>query len=67
MLEYFRSSGYRYLDALSAFEPVESRHTVKDLTVQWGHFSALGNDLVARYLLASLTEWGLDAAPKGTS
>jgi len=28
--------------------------------VQWGHYSKLGNDIVARFLLERLAEWGLD-------
>ena len=56
LLEHFRSRGYRYIDALVAFERVEQRYTVNDLTVQWGHFSKLGNDIVARYILERLAQ-----------
>lgn len=63
LLEYFRSRGYRYIDALAALEPVQQRYTIGDLSVQWGHFSTLGNDIVARYLLERLVNWRLDEAP----
>ena len=57
MLEYFDSKGYRYIDLIEAFKPVESRYPVDSLVVQWGHFSPLGNDLAARYILRRLREW----------
>lgn len=60
LLEYFQSSGYRYIDALVALERVEQRYTVSDLSVRWGHFSKLGNDIVARYMLQTLGGWNFD-------
>lgn len=67
LLEYFRSKGYRYIDALGALEPVQQRHTVGDLTVAWGHFSKLGNEIVAHYILDTLAGWDLDSASKVSS
>jgi hypothetical protein len=63
LLDHFASSGYRVIDTLGAFEPVESRYSVKDLSVAWGHFSPLGNKLVAEYIYSHLSTWNLtDAA-----
>lgn len=67
MLQYFRSRGYRFVDVLGAFKPVESRYTINDLSVKYGHFSVLGNDLVARYILERLTAWDLDQPLKAKS
>ena len=67
LLENFRAKGYRYVDALDAFEPVESQYTVDDLVVQWGHFSKLGNDLVAKHILGQLAEWDLVEGPHADS
>ena len=67
LLENFRAKGYRYVDALEAFVPVESQHTVDDLVVTWGHFSKLGNDIVARHVLSELSEMGIDTAPRADS
>jgi hypothetical protein len=64
LLENFRAKGYRYIDALEAFEPVESQYAVDDLVVQWGHFSKLGNDLVAKHVLGKLVDWDLDEIAK---
>ena len=64
LLQYFDSNGYRYIDTLSALEPYYSRYSVGQLTVgNWGHYSPLGNKIVAEYILAQLKTWGLvDAA-----
>ena len=60
LLEHFQARGYRFIDTLDALERVQSSHTTSELTVQWGHYSKLGNDIVARFLLERLAEWGLD-------
>lgn len=67
LLEYFRSRGYRYIDALGALEPVQRRYTMSDLSVEWGHFSKLGNDIIAKYILERLVEWNLDEVPKANA
>jgi hypothetical protein len=68
LLEYFRSRGYRYIDALGALEPVQQRYTMSEISaVKWGHFSKLGNDIVAQYILESLVKWDLDEAPKANA
>jgi hypothetical protein len=64
MLEYFRSRGYAYVDALEALTPVERSYTIDQLTVIWGHFSPLGNDLVARHVLGELVRRGFEDVPK---
>ncbi|MDX1735125.1 MAG: hypothetical protein R3228_12190, partial [Halioglobus sp.] len=50
LLDYFDEAGYRYIDILSAIEPVESRLSVDDLTVAWGHFSPRGNQIIAFHI-----------------
>jgi hypothetical protein len=60
LLEYFRSRGYRYIDVQDALEPHYSRYSVGQLTVgNWGHYSPLGNKIVAEYILAQLKAWDL--------
>jgi hypothetical protein len=54
LLSYFDSKGYRYIDVLGAFEPVEDKYTMAELSQLWGHYTVFGNDLVARYILAEL-------------
>ncbi len=68
LLDYFRARGYRYIDALGAIEPVQQRYTMRDLSIKkWGHYSTLGNDIVARYILKSLVEWDLDQPLKANA
>ena len=62
LLAYFRSRGYQYIDLLEAFEPAESRFPLESLVVNWGHFSARGNDLAARLLVARLAADSLTSA-----
>jgi len=54
LLTYFKSKGYRYIDVMDALEPSLQRYTINDLTVQWGHYSKLGNEIVARHILQTL-------------
>ena len=64
MLAYFRDRGYRYIDVIDAFKPVEKQYSLSDLTGEWGHFSQLGNDLVARHVLGKLKEFDIDDLSK---
>jgi len=59
LLEHFRSKGYRYIDTLNALEPYNSRYSVAQLTVAWGHYSPIGNTIIANYILAQLKAWDL--------
>lgn len=59
LLDYFRSKGYRFIDTLGALEPYESRYTVDDLVRDWGHYSPLGNKIIAEYMSAYLKNWDL--------
>ena len=59
LLNEFRAKGYRYIDLMDALEPIESRHTVEELTVAWGHFSPLGNRILAEHMLGRLRDWDL--------
>lgn len=60
LLAYFRGKNYRFIDILDAIKPVEERYSIEDLTVNWGHFSELGNEIIARHILAVLAEWKLE-------
>ncbi len=60
LLRYFESKGYRYVDALDALKPVEDRYSVADLSVKWGHYSQVGNSLVARHILQRLSDDSLN-------
>lgn len=64
LLDEFRARGYRFIDLMDALEPIESRHTIKELTVAWGHFSPLGNRILAEYMLGRLRTWGYVSRPK---
>lgn len=55
----FRAKGYRFIDVLDAFESTRGRYAIQDLTKEWGHYSKLGNELVAKHILNRLTEWRL--------
>jgi len=56
LLDYFDAEGYPYIDVMAAIEPHESRYSVDDLTVAWGHFSPLGNRIIAQYIRDYLEE-----------
>lgn len=57
LLNNFRSKGYRYIDTLEALEPHESHYTVDVLVVKWGHYSPVGNKIIARYIFSQLKKW----------
>jgi hypothetical protein len=58
-LEHFRARGFRHIDLLEVLRANESRYSVSELTVAWGHFSPLGNKLVAADIHARLKTQGL--------
>ncbi len=59
LINYFRSKGYRFIDTLGALEPYEFRYTVDELVENWGHYSPLGNRIIAEYIYSHLKNWGL--------
>jgi hypothetical protein len=59
LINYFRSKGYRFIDTLDALEPYESSYTVDELVENWGHYSPLGNRIIAAYIYSHLKNWGL--------
>jgi hypothetical protein len=58
LIHDLRFRGYYFMDILGALEPYESRYTVEELTRNWGHYSPLGNAIVAKYIHKNLTAWG---------
>jgi hypothetical protein len=60
LLDDFNRKGYRYIDAGDALDAVRQRYTISDLSVKWGHYSKLGNDIVAQHILTTLRNWNLD-------
>lgn len=61
LMKNFDARGFRYIDLMTAFEQYDSQIPVEKLTVgRWGHYSILGNELVAAYVLNYLKEHGLD-------
>jgi len=59
LINYFRSKGYRFIDTLGALEPYESRYTVDELVENWGHYSPVGNRIIAEYIYLHLQNWDL--------
>lgn len=59
LLNDMQINKYRVIDLLGALEPYESQYKVKDLTERSGHYSALGNRIVAQYILKYLRQWQL--------
>jgi hypothetical protein len=59
LLDDLRRRGYECIDTLGAFAPHESRYPIKELTRTWGHYSPLGNRLVAEYIAVQLEARGL--------
>lgn len=60
LLTYVAAQGYRFIDVMDALEREQSRYSIDDLSVQWGHYSTLGNELVARHVLEQLDAWRID-------
>ena len=60
LLEHFRSKGYRFLETRDALETVSGSTTATNrLFSQFGHYSPLGNQIVADYIVAQLKKWDL--------
>ncbi len=60
LLEHLNKKGIRYLDILDALVAYDPTLPVDQLTVgRWGHFSRLGNNIVATYLKQYLKDEGL--------
>jgi hypothetical protein len=64
LMDDLRARGCYVIDLLAALEPYESRYTIKELTRNRGHYSPLGNKIVAEYILKTLTAWGFTSVPK---
>jgi hypothetical protein len=60
LLEHFNSKGYRYIDLLEALKPYEAQYNIDELVEKrWGHFSPLGNKIIAEYIANQLDHWDL--------
>ncbi len=60
LLESFETKGFRYLDTLDAFVAHDPQLPLDRLTIdRWGHYSRLGNQIVAKHLQRYLTDQGL--------
>ena len=59
LLDYFRSKDYYYIDLLDALEHYESSFTIDDFVEDWGHFSPLGNMIIAEFIYKKLNNRGL--------
>ncbi len=57
LLTYFDMKNYQYIDLLNAFDIYGKEFEVKDLCA--GHYSVLGNEIVARYIGEYLEKNGL--------
>jgi hypothetical protein len=59
LLGHLRSRGYQFIDLMDALAPYESVYTLAQLTGKWGHYSPLGQRLIARHLHRWLSEGDL--------
>ncbi|UCG72337.1 MAG: hypothetical protein JSV45_13995 [Chromatiales bacterium] len=50
--------GYPVIDTMTALEAYESQYSIKELTRDWGHYSPVGNRIVAEYIAGELEQWG---------
>lgn len=65
LIDNFRSKGYRFIDLLDAIQAEESRYEISELTSKtFGHFSALGNQIIAKHLVTQLGSFGLTDVSK---
>jgi hypothetical protein len=64
LLTYLEAQGYRFIDVMDALEREQARYSIDDLSVQWGHYSTLGNELVARHVLEQLKAWRIDTSER---
>lgn len=60
LLAYLEARGYRFIDAMDALEREQARYSIDDLSVKWGHYSKLGNEIVARHIRERLRAWRID-------
>ena len=61
LLEDFKTRGYRFIDRLDPLQANEHRYTIDELTRGWGHYSPLGNKLIAEYIGERLKSWHLES------
>jgi hypothetical protein len=60
LLQHLQNQGFRYLDLLDALAAYDPQVPKDKLTVgRWGHYSRLGNQIVANYLYRYLVTQGL--------
>lgn len=59
LLDRFDTKGYRVIDTLDAIEPHSDRYSIDELTRAWGHYSPIGNRLVAEYIVREIERFGL--------
>jgi hypothetical protein len=59
LLSHLNAEHDRFVDALKAFEPYESRYRIEDVSQNWGHYTPLGNQIVADYILGQLKTFDL--------
>jgi hypothetical protein len=57
-MENFAAKGYRYIDLQTAMDPYASR-PLADLYQKGGHFTPLGYNIVAKFILAQLRKSNL--------
>jgi len=55
----FDAKGYRHIDIIDAFDNIAINYEVKDLFGFGGHYSAIGNKLMAIHIHAYLNKNGL--------
>jgi hypothetical protein len=67
LLDYFRSKGYRFLDMQEALTPYPPVYVRRNLFTEFGrHYSALGNNVLAKYIVSRLHGWDLTDPAKLT-
>jgi hypothetical protein len=60
LLDVFVTKGYRFVDSMKSFTDYDPRLRVEDLTADhYGHYSRLGNSIIAGSLLRFLEQHGL--------
>jgi hypothetical protein len=61
LIDWLIGKHYRVIDLMHALEPLREKYTVHDLN--HGHFSPLGNQIVAEYVRTRLVDYGLISVP----
>jgi hypothetical protein len=59
LLDDLENKSCQVIDVLDAFVPVQDQYSLADLTVRNGHYSVLGNEIVADFLYQELKSRGL--------